>query len=144
MTQEPIKFGDINLLSGIRDNIEKFMKTKGAIALSANQMDLEMNYMAVSYYPSGLRTREPHILHMLAPEMLYASGKLLGGVETSVTMPGERFRVMRHNKVKFTYVDHRGAKCGRTFKGFNARVVMHCFEALQGKTLDTVGEKITK
>ncbi|MEW6744370.1 MAG: peptide deformylase [Planctomycetota bacterium] len=80
-------------------------------------------------------TGEPADRHVLAnPRILKREGRLVGE-EGCLSLPGIYIEVSRARRVDVEYLDPLGNPCRRSFEDFEARIVQHELDHLEGVTL---------
>jgi len=53
-------------------------------------------------------------------------------LESCISVPGRRAKVPRYNKIRIKYSDRNAVKQTKKFEGFDARVIQHEFDHLEG------------
>ncbi len=69
------------------------------------------------------------------PQVISRSAQLEQGEEGCLSVPGQRFSILRHQSIQVRYQDLHGLWQEAEFTGFIARIFQHEFDHLQGITL---------
>ncbi|MBD3328899.1 peptide deformylase [Candidatus Dojkabacteria bacterium] len=112
------------------------------LTLKESESDLEEGFISVGLAAPqvGIRKRVFLALDNNSEEVItYINPKLklLGQVrdiraEYCLSIPGESGEVARHKRIQITYMDHEGREQKKKFSGFNARLIQHEFDHLEG------------
>ncbi len=79
----------------------------------------------------GSRVMMPRIT-FINPEIIEFKGAKRKDAEGCLSVPGVYARVERHQKIKIKYFDENFEEQIKTFKGFQARVVQHEYDHMDG------------
>lgn len=115
------EFGD--KLAILLDDMAETMYKADGCGLAAPQIGL-LRRVIVCDYGKGL-------VEMVNPVILEASGKI-GGQEGCLSIPGKRGYVERYDTLRVQWQTRNGDKKVKTFKGFDAVVLQHEIDHLEG------------
>lgn len=115
------EFGD--KLATLLDDMAETMYKADGCGLAAPQIGL-LRRVIVCDYGKGL-------VEMVNPVILEASGKI-GGQEGCLSIPGKRGYVERYDTLRVEWKTRTGEKKVKTFKGFDAVVLQHEIDHLEG------------
>lgn len=100
------------------------------IGLAANQVGLDMRLMIVTL---NIETKKKQrIVVMVNPEIIEMSEKTVFMEEGCLSLPGESGKVMRPSKLKLRWQNLDGNWAERKFEGWDARVIQHEVDHLNG------------
>lgn len=105
------------------DDMAETMYKADGCGLAAPQIGL-LRRVIVCDYGKGL-------VEMVNPEILEASGKI-GGQEGCLSVPNKRGYVERYDTLRVSWQTRDGVKKVKTFKGFEAVVLQHEIDHLDG------------
>lgn len=66
---------------------------------------------------------------------IHAMSKLKSGDEGSLSIPGVTKEIMRHNRIKVSFLDQDGKPQNEIFSNFDARIIQHTVDNLNGKLI---------
>ena len=128
------------------------MEKAGGIGIAAPQV---FDPRAIMIVASRSNTRYPEApdmeaMVMINPEILEQGGEVAKDWEGCLSVPGIRGLVPRESRIKIAYQDLKGNRHSLIWEGFQARVFLHEFDHLIGKTwldrvesvADIVGEAV--
>ena len=116
----------LELASDLVDTAHHYsLKPIGCVGLACNQIGIRKRIITIKFGGEWLVMINPEITHS-------AGGKVLGR-EGCLSRPGKSVRLRRDKKVTVNYIDIDGLKVERKFTKFNARVVQHEIDHLDGK-----------
>jgi peptide deformylase len=72
---------------------------------------------------------------MINPELLHSSAEVVSGLEGCLSVPGETVKVVRAQEITVRFTDLSGRVVTRLAEGFEARIVQHEIDHLQGKLI---------
>lgn len=110
-------------LAILLDDMAETMYKADGCGLAAPQIGL-LRRVIVCDYGKGL-------VEMVNPVILEASGKI-GGQEGCLSIPGKRGYVERYDTLRVQWQTRTGEKKVKTFKGFDAVVLQHEIDHLEG------------
>lgn len=120
-SREVEEFGD--KLAVLLDDMAETMYKADGCGLAAPQIGL-LRRVIVCDYGKGL-------VEMVNPVILEASGKI-GGQEGCLSVPGKRGYVERYETLRVEWRTRKGDKKVKNFKGFEAVVLQHEIDHLDG------------
>jgi len=146
VTKEQVPTEDRHWISSNQQKIQNFMDKCGALAISANQLSLDMNFCVITFHPRGLRSNKDKATKMflLQPVIIQARGSQKSR-ESSISLPGRSFFVQAHHRpfeVKVQFMDLFGDMQNRKFKSFNAVIFMHILDTMKGNCIADYGQEI--
>ena len=119
---------------GIRDIVAemfRLMYATNGVGLAANQVDLP--YQRVVINPTGKPEEKDSEYVFINPVILKLKG-VEDGEEGCLSYPGIHLSVPRAKEVKFQAVDLNGNVNTYYWKGFEARIIQHETDHLEGKS----------
>ena len=97
---------------------------KGAVGFAGNQVGLKENVFCVLVDGQWRLFANAKIIRK--------SWRKSAGMEECLSLPNKKFEVKRYNKITIRYQDAKGETLKESFEGFNARVVQHEIDHLNG------------
>ena len=119
-----IKAIDKKILRLIKD-MEKILKKEGGVGLAAPQVGESIRLILVLLDSKNL-------IPMINPEITAHSEETEYAEEGCLSLPGQWGDVKRYKKITVSYLDTKGEKRTLKLKKFNARVVQHEVDHLDG------------
>ena len=132
---EPVRIsaiGDPELQELIDDMIET-MQSAGGVGLAAVQVGVPLQifvYAAVD--PDAGQDQRPELKTLINPMVEPISGELIYDWEGCLSIPDLRGLVPRHPAVRVYGCDRHGEAVGYRAEGYEARIVQHEFDHLNG------------
>lgn len=128
---KPVEFFDVTLKSLIEDMQASMEEAPGGVGIAAPQLGEMLRVVTVDC-SLGLHPCKNHgRLLMVNPEIIYQSGKALGR-EGCLSVPEWVATVSRSKKVMVRYQDLLGEYHEVSATGFEARVIQHELDHLDG------------
>lgn len=131
---------DASLISFIED-LTACMDEAGGIGIAAPQVFDPRAIMIVAAKPNDRYPDSPEmdLMALINPEIIELGGEKIKDWEGCLSVPGVRGLVTRQSIVKVSYQDIEGKPQNIEWTGFLARVFLHEYDHLIGKTwLDRV------
>ena len=119
-----IKAIDKKILKLIKD-MEKILKKEGGVGLAAPQISESIRLILVLLDSKNL-------IPMINPEITSHSEETEYAEEGCLSLPGQWGDVKRYKEITVSYLDIKGEKRTLKLKKFNARVVQHEIDHLDG------------
>lgn len=115
---------DANLYSDLRrmNAVMEFMK---GVGIAAPQIGIDKRLAIVAAPNSS-------VVVLLNPEILWSSPEVVEGIEGCLSVPDLQAKITRPHSVKVKYTNLSGFETVRIFEGFEARVVQHEIDHLDG------------
>lgn len=112
------------------------MKQAGGIGIAAPQVFDPRAIMIIASRPNARYPNAPDMapLILLNPVIVEQSNTIVDDWEGCLSVPGIRGKVSRSNWVNIRYQDVNGKHHSKRFEGFVARIFLHEFDHLIGKT----------
>jgi peptide deformylase len=115
-------------------NMEATMHDANGVGLAANQVNVNLNALVMESknsrrYPKASAFA---IQFYLNAKIVSASKKMEKGWEGCLSIPGYRGLVPRHHSLTFTALTPDGTRIRKTVRGFEARVIQHEIDHLNG------------
>ena|SRR3989339_334222 len=126
---QPVKRFDKALKKLTQDMEETMFETNG-VGLAAPQIGKNMSLALVRL---NVETKSETILVMANPEIIETSGDMIDMEEGCLSLPGKWGTVPRHSSLTVAFQNVRGEKQVLCLEGFNARIVQHEVDHLNGK-----------
>ena len=148
----PVDLSRLDEVLPIADAMEAWMDRRGGVGIAAPQIGVGLQMMIIASRPNsrypGAPLMEPMLL--LNPIPISYSEHVVEEWEGCLSVPGLRGKVLRPDAVDIEYVDARGHGHQLALKGFPARIFLHEYDHLIGKTFvdrvasptDLVSEKV--
>ena len=139
---EQLEFGQASLLTFIDELLGTMLEANG-IGIAAPQVFDPRAIMIIASRPNPRYPDAPDMqpLVMVNPEIKYSSENKDWEWEGCLSVPGLRGRIERSNSVEVTYLDTEGKTQNIKLEGFVARIFLHEFDHLIGKTwLDHIAD----
>ena len=139
-TAQPVQAFDLGLKSLLEDLLE-VMTQRNGVGIAAPQVGLSQQIMVIhsrpnSRYPNAV---ELGPLFLINPNIVWESEERVQDWEGCLSVPGIRGLVTRSQKVNENYQDEDGNRHELHLDGFPARIFLHEYDHLIGKTfLDRV------
>ena len=133
-------FEDPALISHV-DAMFRLMEEKGGVGIAAPQIGIGIQILIIASRPNRRYPHAPHMKPILLcnPHVLSVSEALHTDWEGCLSVPGIRGRVTRPDAVVIKYQNLAGKPIELALQGFPARVFLHEYDHLIGKTfLDRV------
>jgi len=132
---EPVAEIDESVHALIDDLFATSEDANGA-GIAAPQVHVSLRVFILSIKPSPRYPRAPEMepTAVINPEVLWKSGKIRKDWEGCLSVPGIRGRVPRPTEIEVRYTSRDGKTVKRRFSGFAARVFLHEFDHLEGRT----------
>lgn len=140
MAQPVEDFGSPQLLSFV-DKLLTQMTEAAGVGIAAPQVFCSRQIMIIASKPNKRYPDAPEMtpLVLINPTFIAQSRNLVTGWEGCLSVPGLRGQVARADWVEVFYYDQFGEKHRRRFDGFVARIFLHEYDHLIGRTwLDSV------
>lgn len=115
------------------DEMAKAMKDHDGVGISAIQLG----------YPVRVFLAGNHAQRFLNPRITSRSSITKADWEGCLSCPGTTARVRRSHSIVIEYTDEEYKQIKRTFKGFDARVIQHEFDHLNGFLITDRGKSWT-
>lgn len=109
------------------------MRELGGVGLSANQVGLNIKMFVMGAGDVSYAIFNPEIISTSTDEISMDEGCL--------SYPGIFLKVVRPSKVKVRYQDPKGTFIENEFEGLTARIFLHEFDHMEGKTFK---DKVSK
>jgi len=142
-TVDEVKAVDDELIEEIRDMFETMRKADG-IGLAANQVGLDKSFFIIDLQlVEGYENSKP--LVMINPEILLYSDEEVIIEEGCLSLPNLRAEVSRSEAIKVKYLDTDEKEVELETDDFLARVILHEYDHLIGKTIpDRLADDVKK
>ncbi|HVM32387.1 MAG TPA: peptide deformylase [bacterium] len=110
------------------------MRHADGVGLAANQVGVNLRLFAMESQKNRRYPKAPAfpLRFYLNAKIVKASKKKVRGWEGCLSIPGYRGLVPRHEWLTFTALTPEGARVRRTVRGFEARVIQHEIDHLNG------------
>tara|TARA_B100000315_G_C14408414_1_gene509818 strand:- start:183 stop:683 length:501 start_codon:yes stop_codon:yes gene_type:complete len=125
---KPVKKVDKKLKKLIKDMAETVMSVNGA-GIAAPQVEVGL---AVALVRLNVDTKKELMLALINPEIFDLSEEMEDMEEGCLSVPGKWGDVSRHKSITLTFESLKGQKQTLFLKGFNARMVQHEVDHLNG------------
>ena len=113
------------------------MRDKNGVGLAAPQIKKSKRLVVIETPPESdddgeeiPNSRELYV--MINPEIINASRKQVNGIEGCLSLPGYLGEVSRSQAILVQFLDRRGKKQKMRMKGWDARIVQHEVDHLDG------------
>jgi peptide deformylase len=139
---EPVTEIDAAVRELVEDLFATSREASGA-GIAAPQIYVSRRVFILSIRPSPRYPNAPTVepTAVINPEILWVSDEREKDWEGCLSIPGIRGRVPRPTAIRVSYQGLDGERVERTFSGFAARVFLHEYDHLEGRTwLDHVDD----
>ncbi len=121
-------------LRAFLNNMKRTMRHANGVGLAANQVAVNLNALVMESensrrYPTASAFG---LQFYLNAKIIKASKKMETGWEGCLSIPGYRGLVPRHYSLTFSALTPEGKRVQRTVRGFEARVIQHELDHLNG------------
>jgi peptide deformylase len=132
---EPVDEIDQSVRELVEDLFATSREASGA-GIAAPQIHLSRRVFILSIRPTARYPNAPDLdpVAVINPEILWASDMIEKDWEGCLSVPGIRGRVPRPTAIRVRYLDLDGRQVERDFSGFAARVFLHEYDHLEGRT----------
>lgn len=133
----------------IADLMRAFMEERGGVGIAAPQIGIGLKIMIIASKPNQRYPDAPLMepLTLINPEPMAYSEATVELWEGCLSVPGLRGKVTRPDGVDIRYVGIDGHIKALSLTGFPARIFLHEYDHLIGKTfvdrVDTVNDLVT-
>ncbi len=148
----PVSCDDWNNLPEIIETMGTVMNLLGGVGIAAPQIGIDLQVLIVASKPTSRYPTAPDLapLVMVNPMINELSERLVGVWEGCLSVPGIRGKVTRPEALAIDYLDCNKQCQQISLEGFPARVFLHEYDHLIGKTFvdrvssiaDLVTEKV--
>jgi len=116
--------------------LEYVQKDKGSAGLAAPQTDNLLQIIVVTD-----KDRKPRV--MVNPQIVFASPKQTQMEEGCLSIPKKLYTIERPFAIKVAYQNLKGRKMIESLQGWEARIVQHEVDHLNGVLIDRLGPEFT-
>ena len=133
---DPVSQIDLPLQTLI-DEMIFTMRDANGVGLAAPQIKISKRLVVIETPPEHDDDGDPipdsrELFVMINPEIKNASRKTTDGIEGCLSLPGYVGEVSRSHAILVEYIDRRGKKQRLRLKGWDARIVQHEVDHLDG------------
>ncbi|MBY6187185.1 peptide deformylase [Marinobacter hydrocarbonoclasticus] len=117
------------------------MEAAGGVGIAAPQVFQPVRLMIIASRPNARYPDAPQMdpVVLINPDIESTGGEAVAFVEGCLSVPGIRGKVTRPSEVTVRYTDTEGQPQRLALSGFPARIFLHEFDHLEGRTfLDQV------
>ena len=115
---------DINLYRDLR-LMKSVMESMKGVGIAAPQVGINKRIAIIAPPESGFYV-------LINPELLWSSDEIVEGVEGCLSVPNLDAKIKRPYSVQIRYTTLAGVETMKTFEGFEARIVQHEIDHLDG------------
>ncbi|GAA4884118.1 peptide deformylase [Ferrimonas pelagia] len=128
------QFGDA--LTALLSRMEHTMLAANGVGIAAPQIFVSQRALIIASRPNPRYPDAPSMapLALINPEIVQLGGEWSSAFEGCLSVPGIRGRVRRRNEVTVRYQDAQGHFQQSQFSGFAARIFLHEYDHLEGRT----------
>lgn len=113
----------------IRDLADTLAQEKYGVGISAPQVGVSQQVFIATINPGK---NDERLEAFINPEIIEYSEATNVDEEGCLSLPNQFGKVRRSDQITVTYFDHKGREKTATFKKFNARLIQHEYDHLQG------------
>ncbi|MBD3270049.1 peptide deformylase [Candidatus Peregrinibacteria bacterium] len=125
---QPVKKVDKNIIKFVTDMEDTMMKSNG-VGIAAPQVGMNIRIIVVTL---NVDTKQAVNVGMINPEIIYRSELMEIGEEGCLSLPEIFDNVRRHKEITVKFIDLKGREQFLKLADFNARVVQHEIDHLDG------------
>lgn len=124
------------------NNMVATLKHTDGLALAAPQVDIPLRLLVVNIpqvapakrydFSSDPNHKAFPLMILVNPTLTELSKEKVDGWESCLSFPGYRGKVSRHHSLVCTWFDLEGHQHSQRLEGFNARVIQHEYDHLDG------------
>lgn len=124
-------------LSHLAKQMSVTMEAAKGVGIAAPQVYSPLALFIMASRPNERYPDAPYMapLVVVNPQILSVSAGLTAGEEGCLSVPGQRFNILRHQTIEVRYQNLQGEWQQTELSGFIARIFQHEFDHLQGITL---------
>lgn len=115
---------DVNIYAELR-LMKSVMESMKGVGIAAPQVGINKRIAIIAPPESGFYV-------LINPELLWSSEEIVEGVEGCLSVPDLSAKIKRPYSVQIRYTMISGVETMRTFEGFEARIVQHEIDHLDG------------
>ncbi len=115
------------------------LRESGGVGLAAPQIGSLQRIVVID---ANAGTDKSNPLVMINPTISKSSKKFEEGIEACLSLPGRRFRVNRAKSVWVSFTDSTGKRTKRFSSGFEATIILHEIDHLNGITIADKGREV--
>lgn len=112
-------------------HMKKALKLLNGVGIAANQLGYD-NRVCICWFNAR---EENDMMVMINPDIRWTSGKMVDMKEMCLSCDGCVGNVRRHDAVSVTWIDIHGFEYTSRYEGWNARIVQHEVDHLNGLTI---------
>lgn len=133
---KPVHAEQMAYAQEVAEAMAYWMKERGGVGIAAPQIGVSLQMMIIASRPNNRYPDAPEMepMLMLNPEPKTFSDRLVSLWEGCLSVPGVRGKVTRPDAVGVEYMDQSGQSRLIELKGFPARIFLHEYDHLIGKT----------
>jgi peptide deformylase len=117
----------------------KELHLSGGVGLAAPQIGSNKRIIIVDQF-AGTEKSNPRV--MINPRITKFSKKFESGIEACLSLPGRKFVVHRAKSIWLTFTNSWGLEQRSFMSGYEARIVQHEIDHLNGQTIAQRGKEI--
>lgn len=116
------------------DRMFAIMREKDGVGLAAPQIGISLQVFVYGfeYCPRYPDAPAVPVMAVINPEIIWQSEETSDYAEGCLSVPFKRGMITRSNVIKFTYYDLHGEKHEKSAQGFEARIVQHETDHING------------
>jgi peptide deformylase len=112
------------------DDMKDTMIAASGVGLAAPQVSKNIRVVVCRF---NYGTPHETVVDMINPEIIERSEDLAMNEEGCLSIPGKWDKVPRHKALTVKYLDRKGRETVLKLKGYNARIVQHEVDHIDGK-----------
>jgi peptide deformylase len=125
---KPIKKIDKKMGKLLDDMAVTMFKAEG-VGLAAPQIGLNIRVVVCRFNPG---TKHEIVVDMINPEIVSNSDETITDEEGCLSLPGEFDKVARYAELTVKFLDRKGKENALKLKDYNARIVQHEIDHIDG------------
>lgn len=124
-------------LAHLAEQMSASMEAAKGVGIAAPQVYSPLALFIMASRPNERYPDAPFMVPLVVvnPQILSVSANLSAGEEGCLSVPGQRFNILRHQTIEVRYQNLQGEWQQTELSGFIARIFQHEFDHLQGITL---------
>lgn len=132
----PVQPDQLSNALEVADAMQHWMDQRAGVGIAAPQIGVSLQMMIIASRPNNRYPDAPHMspLLMINPEPLSFSNEEVALWEGCLSVPGLRGKVTRPEAVTVRFTDRAGQSQQLALTGFPARIFLHEYDHLIGKT----------
>lgn len=123
----------------VMKSLLKELHASGGVGLAAPQIGYVCRIIVVDQHAGTVKSK-PEV--MINPKITQRSKKFTEEIEACLSLPGKRYMVPRAKSITVSYTNSWGISTTRFVTGYEARIILHEIDHLNGRTIASRGREV--